>query len=472
MVWKNPFLFIMLYRKTIPKVTIFLMLGLLATFSYASETKSPVTKKPQPSLLLITIDTMRADRLPFYGYKRNTAPFLGKLAERGIVFTNAYSTSSWTVPAVTSLVTGVYPYSHGVTHGFIKKKHIYKQEIVPQTLPNLPEQLRTLGYRTYGITANYHLTKELGFGRGFDRYTCVGFCAAEKVNQSFLKWKNEIESQNGPVFIWLHYFDPHIPYIGRQPWLKQYQNDETEIESGRINSLIRPVLMRQEIKNKGQRILTLAKSHYDSEINYCDNQIKKLFQEFPSLENYVLIFTADHGEEFREHGRLGHARNLYNETVRIPLFIRLPETVSTTSSKEVASLVDVAPTLLAIAGGKAPQSWQGRALIDKRGQISPQEGRHVLVQLDNGIIPPLSALIGKNWKLIIHDKTQDKELYNLLDDPAERNNLTTLQPEKARQQNEVLQKLVLSLTPAPKTGETKPLQKDKEEMLRSLGYVQ
>ena len=460
------------YRKPIPKAAIFLLIGLLATFSYASETKSLITKEKHPSLLLITVDTLRADRLPFYGYKRNTAPFLGKLAEHGIVFTNAYSTSSWTVPAVTSLVTGVYPYSHGVTHGFIKKKHIYKQEIVPQTLPNLPEQLRALGYRTYGVTANYHLTKELGFGRGFDRYACVGFCAAEKVNQSFLKWKNEIEAQNGPVFIWLHYFDPHIPYIGRQPWLKQYQNDETEIESDRISSLIRPVLMRQEIKNKGQRILTLAKSHYDSEINYCDNQIKQLFQEFPSLEHYVLLFTADHGEEFREHGRLGHARNLYNETVRIPLFIRLPETVSTTSSKEVASLVDVAPTLLAIAGGKAPQSWQGRALIDQRGQISPQEGRHVLAQLHNGIAPPLNTLIGTNGKLIIHDKTQAKELYNLLDDPAERNNLTTLQPEKTREQNEILQKLVLSLTPAPKTVETKPLQKDKEEMLRSLGYIQ
>ena len=472
MVWKNPFLFIMIYRKTIPMVMIFLMLGLLATFSYASETKSPVTKKTQPSLLLITIDTLRADRLQFYGYKRNTAPFLGKLTEHGIVFTNAYSTASWTVPAATSLVTGVYPFSHGVIQGSVRKGHIYKQAPVPKKLPNLPEQLRALGYRTYAVTANYHLTKELGFGRGFDRYACVGFCTAEKVNQSFLKWKNEIEAQNGPVFIWLHYFDPHIPYIGRQPWLKQYQNDETEIESDRISSLIRPVLMRQEIKNKGQRILTLAKSHYDSEINYCDNQIKQLFQEFPSLEHYVLLFTADHGEEFREHGRLGHARNLYNETVRIPLFIRLPETVSTTSSKEVASLVDVAPTLLAIAGGKAPQSWQGRALIDQRGQISPQEGRHVLAQLHNGIAPPLNALIGKNWKLIIHDKTQDKELYNLLDDPAERNNLTTLQPEKTREQNEILQKLVLSLTPAPKAGETKPLQKDKEEMLRSLGYIQ
>ena len=116
----------MIYRKTIPKVTIFLMLSLLATFSYASEAKTPVAKKNQPSLLLITVDTLRADRLPFYGYKRNTAPFLGKLAERGIVFTNAYSTSSWTVPAVTSLMTGVYPSSHGITRGSIKKAHVYR----------------------------------------------------------------------------------------------------------------------------------------------------------------------------------------------------------------------------------------------------------------------------------------------------------------------------------------------------------
>ena len=448
------------------------MLGLLATFSYASETKSPVTKTPQPSLLLITIDTLRADHLPFYGYKRNTAPFLGKLAEHGILFTNAYSTSSWTVPAVTSLITGVYPISHGVVQGIIRNRQAYKQKSVPHELPNLPEQLQALGYRAYAVTANSHLTDELGFGCGFDRYACIGFCTAEKVNRTFLEWKHEIESQNSPVFIWLHYFDPHIPYISRQPWLKHYQSDETEGERSTISSISRPVKLCQVLKKNEPRILTLIQSHYDSEINYCDEQIKQLFQEFPALEHYVLVFTADHGEEFMEHGKLGHDRNLYNETVRIPFFIRLPEAVSVTNSKEIASLVDVAPILLAIAGGKVPLSWQGRALIDQRGQISPQEERYVLAQLHNGIAPPLNALIGKNWKLIVNDKTQAKELYNLVDDPTERNNLTALQPEKTRQQSEILQKLVLSLAPAPKTGEKKLLQKDKEEMLRSLCYIQ
>lgn len=462
----------MKYRKIIHKTVILLVISLAAHFSYASEAKTPAAKTTRPSLLLITVDTLRADRLPFYGYKRNTAPFLGKLAEQGIIFTNAYSTSSWTVPALASLVTGVYPYSHGVMRGSIKKGHVYKQQLVPRKLSNLAGKLRSLGYRTYGVTANAHLMKELGFARGFDRYTCVGFCSAEKVNQAFLQWKQEIESQGGPVFIWLHYFDPHIPYVGQQPWLKQYQADETPAESGTIGSAFRPVLLNRIIKKKGQRFLTIAQSHYDSEINYCDDQIKKLFQAFPSLEQYVMAFTADHGEEFMEHGKLGHARNLYNITVRVPMFIRTPDRKSATRSKEVASLIDIAPTLLAIAGGKSPQSWQGRALIDQKGQVSPSEQRYVLAQLHNGIAPPLNALIGSEWKLVINDKTNVQELYNLINDPAEQHNLAAAQPEKAKQLGGNIQKLILSLTPAPKKGGEKPMQKDKEEMLRSLGYIQ
>ena len=173
-----------------------------------------------------------------------------------------------------------------------------------------------------------------------------------------------------------------------------------------------------------------------------------------------------------EHGKLGHARNLYNITVRIPLFIRTPDRKYTTRSKEVASLVDVAPTLLAMAGGNAPPSWQGQALIDQKGRVSPMKERYVLSQLNNGIVSPMKALIGSNWKLIINDKTQDKELYDLMNDHTERTNITTAQPEKTKQQNDIFQKLVLTLPPAPKAKKNKPLQKDKEEMLRSLGYIQ
>lgn len=462
----------MKYRKIITKAVVLIIISLLSHFSYASEIKIPATKATQPSLLLITVDTLRADRLPFYGYKRNTAPFLGKLAGEGIVFANAYSTSSWTVPAMTSLITGVYPSSHGITRGSIKKAHVYKQERIPHKLNNLPEQLRALGYRTYAITANTHLMKDLGFGRGFDRYECIGFCTAEKVNRTFLDWKHEIESQNSPVFIWLHYFDPHIPYTGRQPWLKQYQGDETEGECNAISLVSRPVILGRVLQKKGPRTLTLIQSHYDSEINYCDEHIRKLFQEFPSLQRYVTVFTADHGEEFMEHGKLGHGRNLHNTTVRIPLFVRIPGKTTATSSGDVVSLIDVAPTLLSIAGGKAPQSWQGRALADRNGLTSTKEKRYVITQIDNGIVPPMNAVIGSNWKLIVNEKTTEKELYNLTNDPAERNNLATAQPEQVKQENDIFQKLVLALPPAPKAKKSKPLQKDKEEMLRSLGYIQ
>jgi len=460
----------MVYRKIIQKAAIFLMISLLAAFSYASETKSLSTKKP--SLLLITIDTLRADHLPFYGYKRNTAPFLGRLAEHGIVFTNAYSTSSWTVPAITSLATGVYPCSHGVVRGVVRRVHVYEQKPIPHTLSTLPEQLQVLGYRTYAVTANYHLTKELGFGRGFDRYACVGFCAAEKVNKVFLEWKREIELQKGPVFVWLHYFDPHLPYSARQPWLHRYQADETKMESNIISATARPAQLRQLIKRKGHRILTLAQSHYDSEINYCDEQIKKLFQEFPLLEQYTMIFTSDHGEEFLEHGKLTHDRDLYNETVRIPLFIRLPGQASAANSREVVSIIDIAPTLINIAGGKIPPPWQGRALINKNGPVPSQEERYVFAHLHRNINLPLNALIGLSWKLITNDKTQERELYNLQNDPGERNNLAKSQSETLKQQSEIFRKLVLSFPPAPVTQEKKTFQKEKEDELRSLGYLQ
>jgi arylsulfatase A-like enzyme len=460
----------MVYRKTIQKAAIFLMISLLAAFSYASETKSPSTKKP--SLLLITIDTLRADHLPFYGYKRNTTPFLGRLAEHGILFTNAYSTSSWTVPAITSLATGVYPCSHGVVRGVVNNAQVYEQKPIPRTLSTLAEQLQSLGYRTYAVTANYHLTKELGFGRGFDRYVCVGFCAARKVNKVFLEWKREIELQKGPVFVWLHYFDPHLPYLARQPWLRRYQADKTKKESNIISTTMRPVQLRQLIKSKGYRILTLAQSHYDSEINYCDEQIKKLFQEFPLLEQYTMVFTSDHGEEFLEHGKLTHDRDLYNETVRIPLFIRLPGQACAANSREVVSIIDIAPTLIDIAGGKIPPSWQGRALINKNGQVPFQEGRYVLAHFHRYINLPLNTLIGSSWKFIVNAKTQEQELYNLQNDPGELNNLAKSQPETLKQQSEIFRKLVLSFPPAPITQEKKTLQKEKEEELRSLGYIQ
>ena len=173
-----------------------------------------------------------------------------------------------------------------------------------------------------------------------------------------------------------------------------------------------------------------------------------------------------------EHGQRGHGKNLYNYTVRIPLFVRLPGSASATTSEEVVSLVDIAPTLLALAGGKAPTSWQGRALIDQKGHVSPMEERYVLAQLDNGIVAPMKALIGSEWKLIMNDKTQEKELYHLMNDPTELTNVTTAKPEKTKQHNDIFQKLVLTLPPAPKAKKKKPLQKDKEEMLRSLGYIQ
>ncbi len=466
-------------KKKIPQILRLLLACSLVLLFCFSEIRNVKAEKIPPSVLLITIDTLRKDRLPFYGYEKDTAPFLNRLASQGTVFTNAYSTSSWTVPSLVSLMTGVYPYSHGITRGSIKNRHVCEQRPVPSELPNLPEQLKALGYRTYAVTTNEHLAQEFGFGRGFDQYTCIGFKSAEEVNRTLLNWKKDLESQERPVFIWLHYFDPHIPYKSWEPWLHKHQSDETEEESRIISSASRPTQLRKIIKEKGDRILTLAKSHYDSEINYCDTQIANLFHEFPILEKYAIFFTSDHGEEFLEHGKLGHARNLYNETVRIPLFISVPGIARPTASTDaMASIIDVAPTIVTVAGGSVPASWQGTTLIDRNGKASAsQEERYLLAHLNFDIHLPLDALISSHWKLIINDKTKAQELYHTKDDSKEQRNLMKLpskknkQPDEAFRMKETFWKLRASLPPPPKPEAKKALQKEQEEALRSLGYV-
>ena len=135
-----------------------------------------------PDIILITVDTLRADHVGATGYPRRTTPFIDSLAAAGTRFANAYSTSSWTAPAMVSIFTARYPSTHGVVHGLVAEGRVEHQEVIPSSLPTLTEGLKAAGYETFGISANRHLAHELGFGRGFDHYECVGFETADRVH--------------------------------------------------------------------------------------------------------------------------------------------------------------------------------------------------------------------------------------------------------------------------------------------------
>lgn len=426
-------------------------------------------EEARPSILLLTVDTLRADRLTDGQCSPGIAPFLDHLASRAKVFSSAYSTSSWTVPAMASLATGLYPWSHGVVQGISRHGTVIAQPRIPDAVPRLASELQRGGYRTFAVVANAHLAPELGFARGFDDYRCVGFKPAEDVLATLRPMLDLIlASDAGPFFLWLHFFDPHMPYRRRQPWFSRFAPDPTAEELAVLDRAAStwPHLPR-EIHDHPERYAAIGEAMYDSEIARLDALLEGLFKDEPRLAQSFVVFTADHGEEFLEHGRTGHGNNLYRETVQIPLWVRPPGGEQGSSESAVASLVDVPPTLLQVAGLNPPASWPGRSLLDP---LPPE--REVLAQLAKVPTRQLEALIGARWKLVETRPAGETELYDLRADSAEREDLSDRLPAMAQQLRARLRGRVDALPhgappPAATTDDAETI-----EQLRALGYLE
>ena len=433
----------------------------------------PATRPPD--ILLITVDTLRPDRLPFGGCALNTAPFLDSLAAGAVICERTYSVSSWTLPALASLHTGLYPASHGTTHGMVKGTVVMGQETLPTAQPTLAEIMRRRGYLTLAVVANSHLTPGWGFERGFDRFICVNFMAANVVNDSLRALRAEIEDRSRPLFLWVHYFDPHHPYRTQQPWFDQLH---PEIPRGRLqfaesvmSNWNNPPPMAQQHMGT---LMNTAKALYDSEIRATDQQIRAIWTEFPRLSECFLAFTADHGEEFREHQSTTHGHNLFDTTVRVPLFLRPPGGGRPDTLRGVVSLVDVPPTLTALAGARIPSNWAGAVLYRAGAATPPPAERSVMAELDrNPASTLLKAWIGPRWKLIQDLKTQQSQLYDLQADPGETQNLARQEPARAALELAALKRCLADLPVSPPMSpeRLKAMTPEVIQMLKSLGYL-
>ncbi|MDE0896285.1 MAG: sulfatase-like hydrolase/transferase [Planctomycetota bacterium] len=185
--------------------------------------ESPEEPAPRPDVVMIVVDTLRADRLAFYGCDRENAPFLSSLAAKGLVFEQSQAPGPWTVPSTASLMTSTYPFQHGVVDGFdwnASDEENVGETVnrIPASVETLPEMMQGFGYKTYGVSANVLVGFEMGFDRGFDHFSALDDEIAETVNTTLLQWKDEILGAEQPNFIYLHYFDPHDPYYAREPW--------------------------------------------------------------------------------------------------------------------------------------------------------------------------------------------------------------------------------------------------------------
>ncbi len=324
------------------------------------------------NLLLISIDSLRADHVGCYGYRRNTSPAIDKLAAEGTRFANAISPTSWTLPAHLSLLTSHYALSHGV----VDDSHALRGGI-----PTLAEVLRRTGYVTAGFVSAPYVAARYGFARGMDLYEDISTKYAHRdearraivapaVNQLALPWLEEHRTDR--FFLFLHYFDVHYDYIPPPPFDTMFDpnyagaiNGRDFIENARVNAR----MSKQDLGH----IIAL----YDGEIRFTDKHVGQLLDAVDRLglrDRTLVVLVADHGDEFFEHGNKGHHRTLYDEVLRVPLIFRLPGGAG--GGKVVAeqvSLVDVMPTILELLKVSPPTGMEGRSLasVFSGGELPP-----------------------------------------------------------------------------------------------------
>jgi arylsulfatase A-like enzyme len=403
------------------------------------------------NVVLIVIDTLRADHLPFHGYAVETAPFLAGLAAKAAVFERAQAPSSWTVPSVASLFTSAHVIQHGVTLGD-RYYRGEKSEPMPALLNRIPggletmaEMLRKAGYRTYGVSDNFFVAASGGFDRGFDRFISFNYSAAPSVNRQVERWRKELQKGEGPYFLYLHYVDPHWPYNVRRPWYRE--KDAATPQNVRA---------------------------YDSEIGFVDSHIRQLFEAFGWEKNALAIVTSDHGEEFGDHGGEGHRYKLYQELLHVPLLVHEPRSVAAKRIGETVSLVDILPTLRDWLGQPSSHQDAGRSLLPLiRGEPWTARSAYAMRTKEADIVlEEKKALVTAEYKYILNLPSQEEELYDLKADPGERANQALRLSGVLQLMRNELKLLELSARRYPREFvDLGKLDPSLAEQLKSLGYV-
>ena len=402
----------------------------------------------RPNIVLVVLDTVRADHLPAYGYARDTAPFLTALAAKGVVFDRAYAASSWTSPSVATLFTSVYPFQHGVVWGMRKMREAgYRFNHLPAALETIPEAMKKAGYATFAVSDNINVSPLTRFDAGFDRFESASDASSEAVNKRIKKWRPDLE-RAAPYFLYIQYMDAHAPYAPRAPYFDAYMKDGLAADGERPDYV----------------------AAYDSEIRTMDDRLRGLYEALGWDRDTILIVTADHGEEFWDRGFGGHAHTLQEELLRVPLIVAgggfPPGRV-----EGPVGLVDVLPTLREMAGLPSDRRNEGRSLMPalrgaRRGWTDRTLFAH-LVTFDESEVH--EGILQGRYKLI--SRGGQSKLFDIVADPRERKDLAAERPDVVRRLRQAYESFAGSSRTYVELPETKDLPPDAVEQLKALGYI-
>ncbi|MFW6140316.1 MAG: sulfatase-like hydrolase/transferase [Acidobacteriota bacterium] len=395
------------------------------------------------NVLIITIDTLRADHVGVYGYEKVETPHIDRLGKEGILFSQARCPVPLTLPSHCSLFTGTLPIFHGV------RDNGYP---TPSNLTTLAEVFKDQGYQTAAFVGAFPVDSRFGLDKGFEVYDDfygsknilrdLSFVErkAEAVNESALEWI--AQNKSNPFFVWIHYFDPHTPYDPPPPYKIQYEGRE-----------------------------------YDGEIAYTDKTIGQLLNSLKKqnlMEKTLIILTSDHGEGLGEHNEKTHGIFIYDSTLRVPLIFYNPQILPQHQIiEEPVSLIDIMPTVLDLMEFPEPPDIQGKSF---KSVLFGKEFFHhecfyiesVAAMLDRNWAP-LQGVLKENWKYI---HAPIPELYDLNKDPQELNNIIEKHPERAKKLKDKLSQMIEHFSSSYSTQIfQKDVDRETKEKLGSLGYV-
>jgi arylsulfatase A-like enzyme len=454
----------------IPVVLILLVAGQLT--KRIIPPSPPLTNKP--NILVILIDTLRTDRMSVYGYSRQTTPHLEQLAADGVLFTQAISQASWTKPAVASLFTGMYPRQHGIASSDWGRTDAAGQTRVDTLSPKvqtIAEILSNAGYRTAAIGENNHLTPKTGFDQGFDYFRMTldpdeYWTRAPETNQLFLRWLKRLGDDS--FFAYLHYIDVHWPYRTPPPYSGMYASEPSEVDYNRHGFV--PAHNDEPPAEFDPVVLQHMLDTYDEGIRFIDDKVGEIIEDLKQRGVYdqtLIVVTSDHGEEFREHGKLAHGQSLFDEIVRVPLIIKLPDSDGDKNAQVVTTqveLIDIMPTILHSIGLSAPEGLFGRHVFSTN--LDPEPA--AFSELDNRI-----AMRTSEHKYIYDFDSGTELLYDLISDPAEQENLAAVRPELAEElRGRLFNWIAVVDVGLSVRSEQVELDEDSKRRLEALGYVQ
>jgi arylsulfatase A-like enzyme len=425
------------------------------------------------TVVVYVVDTQRADHLGTYGATRPTSPHLDDFAAKSLVFDRALTHASWTLPAVASLLSGLYPAEHRATRD---PRDEYRYSHLAPEVTTLATVYHDAGFTTGAWVDNVFLAPEFGLKRGFDVYDYSGGDGSEERSAhatvaAALGW---LGTQRGPALLYLHVMEPHLPYMPPEHLRLRFTGPgepPVPVPFG-MGELLGKLMNRLWVPSAEQQDYILKM--YDEEVLAADEAFGELLdglEHAGRLDRAAVVFTADHGEEFWDHGGFEHGHTLFGEILHVPLVIRLPGVPPARLATQV-SHVDLFQTLVALSGQQAPAGTHGEDLRIFAADPVRAAAPRVTLSEDCLYGPPLAGITAGSYRLVANLQTRVAQVYHL-DDHAQGDTLVTDPTEREPVGNDLMKQLktLRGDLEMHQPAETTLLDGEKVQKLRALGYV-